>query len=176
MSRTLRRLWNDERGFVVSAELALVATVAVMAIVVGLTSVASSVNRELNDVSNAFGALDQTFFTNGLAKWPHAAVVGSGFVDRGDVCDCQVIFQTPALMKHSVIVPPAPYIAPAPVAPCPLSPCPVSPCPVSPCPPAQPGVIEPVPCPCSAAEKPPADDVPERPAEPVEPDAVPQTN
>ncbi|HUQ70340.1 MAG TPA: hypothetical protein VM165_12495, partial [Planctomycetaceae bacterium] len=62
----VRTLWNDEAGVVISAELVLVLTVTVLAMVVGLSEVAVAVNTELNDLSNAFGALDQSFFFCGF--------------------------------------------------------------------------------------------------------------
>ena len=52
----LNQLWNDEAGFVISAELVLVLTIAVLAMIVGLSEVAVAVNTELNDISNAIRA------------------------------------------------------------------------------------------------------------------------
>ena len=57
----LNTLLNDESGFIVSAELILVLTIAVLSMVVGLAEVAIAVNTELNDLSNAFGAINQSF-------------------------------------------------------------------------------------------------------------------
>jgi hypothetical protein len=90
---TLRALWNNESGMVVSAELVLVLTIAVIGMIVGLSEVAVAVNTELNDVSNAIGALDQSFFFTGLkAKDKHcdkdkSFVAGSRFDDAHDDCD-----------------------------------------------------------------------------------------
>lgn len=87
----LHALWNDEAGLVVSAELALVLTVGVLAMVVGLSEVAVAVNTELNDVSNAFGALNQSYsytgFRAGDYKKLKSAVAGSAFIDEADDCD-----------------------------------------------------------------------------------------
>lgn len=88
---------NDEAGFVISAELVLVLTIAVLAMVVGLAAVRDGVLNELNDLSHAFGAIDQTFSFTGAFKpkdcscegKPHGIVYGAGFRDRGDDCDCQ---------------------------------------------------------------------------------------
>ena len=55
------RFYRDETGFVVSAELALVSTVTVLALVVGLSEVAYAINTELFDIANAFGSLNQSF-------------------------------------------------------------------------------------------------------------------
>ena len=59
----LNALLKDESGFIVSMEMVLVATVAVIGLVVGLSEVAVAVNTELNDVSNAIGALQQSYGT-----------------------------------------------------------------------------------------------------------------
>ena len=90
----LRTLWNDEAGVIVSAELVLILTIVALAMVVGLYSVAKSVTMELNDLSSAFGAITQNYFYNGLEKWGHASVDGSGFHDHQDDCDCTIIIQT----------------------------------------------------------------------------------
>ena len=51
------RFWNDQHGFIVSAELMLVSTIAVLSMVVGLSEVAFNINNELEDVGSAFGAI-----------------------------------------------------------------------------------------------------------------------
>lgn len=84
-------LRNDESGVVISAELVLVLTVAVLAMVVGLSEVAIAVNTELNDLSNAFGALDQSYFFTGFKAidgWKtKSAFAGSSYRDKVDDCD-----------------------------------------------------------------------------------------
>lgn len=59
-------LTRDEAGFIVSAELVLVSSIAVLSLVVGLTEISTSVNNELNDVASAFGSINQSFSFNGL--------------------------------------------------------------------------------------------------------------
>jgi hypothetical protein len=89
----LRKLFNDESGVIISAELVLVLTIAVLAMVVGLSEVAVAVNTELNDISNAIGALDQSFFVTSfhadglLGGKQKSAVAGSRFQDSHDDCD-----------------------------------------------------------------------------------------
>ena len=93
VSHMLKNFLNDENGFIISAELALVLTIAVIGIVVGLSHVAMAINQELSDVASAIGSLDQSFnFTgytcckkNGVAT---AASAGSWFNDTSDDCDC----------------------------------------------------------------------------------------
>jgi hypothetical protein len=87
----LTSLWIDESGVIISAELVLVLTIAVLAMVVGLTEVAVAVNTELNDISNAFGSLNQSFaytgFTSICAGKQKSFVSGGGFTDSIDDCD-----------------------------------------------------------------------------------------
>ena len=92
----MRKLFNDEAGFIVSAELVLVLTIAVLGMVVGLASVRDAINAELVDLSNAFGAFDQSYNVVGNTKYKvagekpgHASVAGFGFNDKRDDCDCQ---------------------------------------------------------------------------------------
>jgi Flp pilus assembly pilin Flp len=89
----LRQLLNDESGVIISAELVLVLTIAVLSMIVGLSEVAVSINTELNDISNAFGAINQTYGYTGFCSHGHngklkAFFGGSTFHDNGvDDCD-----------------------------------------------------------------------------------------
>jgi Flp pilus assembly pilin Flp len=87
----MKKLWNDETGVIVSAELALVLTIAVLAMVVGLSEVAVSVNTELNDISNAFGSLNQSYaftgFESGSGHKLKSKVAGACWIDDTDDCD-----------------------------------------------------------------------------------------
>ena len=78
-------LWSDEHGFIVSAELVLVGTVAVLALVVGLSEVSNNVNQELEDVGSAFACLDQSFFSSCI-EGCKAGKKGSNFQDCADYC------------------------------------------------------------------------------------------
>jgi Flp pilus assembly pilin Flp len=89
----LKSFWQNECGAVISAELVLVLTILVIGIIVGLSEVAAAVNTELNDVSNAIGALDQSFFFSGFKGVDgrfgkiKSVVSGSRFDDAHDDCD-----------------------------------------------------------------------------------------
>jgi hypothetical protein len=88
----LRQLLNDESGVIISAELVLVLTIAVLAMVVGLAEVAVAVNTELNDVSNAIGALNQSYAFSGFNGAGGNGKVksfffGTTFIDAIDDCD-----------------------------------------------------------------------------------------
>lgn len=61
MQRIACALWQDEAGFVISAELALVSTIATLGMVTGLAEASNSVHHELQDVGSAVGILDQSF-------------------------------------------------------------------------------------------------------------------
>ena len=82
----MKTLWNDENGFVVSAELILVATIAVLGLVVGLVEVRQAISEELEDVASAFGSVNQGYNYVGL-QTSKAQSNGSGFSDQSDLCD-----------------------------------------------------------------------------------------
>lgn len=100
----VRNLWNDEVGVVVSAELVLVLTVLVLALVVGMSEVAVAINTELNDLSNAFGALNQSYSFTGFHACDHhkikSFVSGSRYTDSIDDCDlnasCDLVCGSPS--------------------------------------------------------------------------------
>ena len=84
--RLLRRLWNDEAGFVVSAELVLVATLLVIGLVVGLTSLRNQVVQELTDTGAAIGMISQGYEYSGTRKVEVGQTDGSGWDDLLDFC------------------------------------------------------------------------------------------
>ena len=105
----LNKLFRDESGVIISAELALVLTIAVLAMVVGLSEVAVAVNTELNDLSNAIGALDQTYSYTGFGSLKlngvqKNAVAGAKFADSTDDCDtnttCELVCGTATLVSE----------------------------------------------------------------------------
>ena len=89
MTHIFTKLINDEAGFIVSAELILVATIAVLGVVVGLSEIAYGVNNELEDVSPAFGSVNQSFYVNGAHFEGKACTTGSRYEDDADTCDSQ---------------------------------------------------------------------------------------
>ena len=89
----LMDFWNDEAGFLVSAELILVSTILVIGLIVGLVELQASIIHELNDVGEAIGSLNQSYSFAGTITQKGTHVIttgGSAFVDRSDVecCDC----------------------------------------------------------------------------------------
>ena len=84
--KLLKKLWNDEAGFIVSTELILLVTIAVFGLIVGMASVRDAVTSELSDVAGALQDVNQSYFYNGIAGHS-AVVVGSDFNDNRDFCD-----------------------------------------------------------------------------------------
>ena len=88
MRQLALRLYDDENGFVVSAELVLITTIGVLSLLVGLAEVANAVNQELEDVGSAFGSVNQSYRYAGMighkGYWS-----GSFFHDHVDACDSQ---------------------------------------------------------------------------------------
>ncbi len=90
----MRNLWNDEGGFIISAELVLVATIVVIGMVVGLCLVRNQVVQELADVALAIGSISQSYCFSGIACVKPGGTIAwtdsSCYIDLVDFC------QTPA--------------------------------------------------------------------------------
>ncbi len=103
----LRQLLNEEVGVILSAELVLVLTIGILAVIVGLSEIATAVNTELNDFSDAIGSVSQSFgftgffggggklkgFTGGGGT--RSGGGGTTFIDEIDDCDtnttCEIV-------------------------------------------------------------------------------------
>ena len=81
-----KSVWNDEAGFIVSIELILIATIAVIGLITGLTAVRDAVVSELSDVAGAVQDLNQCYTFMGVIGHS-AATCGSDYVDETDWCD-----------------------------------------------------------------------------------------
>jgi hypothetical protein len=98
MTHYCATLFNDEAGFLVSAELVLVATILVIGLIVGLSEIQYAVVEELNDVADAVGSLNQSYLYTGFTAFKgkggiKSRVTGSSFNDVADDCDnnqCQL--------------------------------------------------------------------------------------
>ncbi len=86
MNTLLSQLMADEAGFIVSAELVLVATILVLGMIVGLSEVANGINQELEDVGSAFGRVNQSYYFAGF-EGHKGWIDGSQFSDSVDFCD-----------------------------------------------------------------------------------------
>lgn len=99
----MQQLLKDEAGFIISAELVLVATILVIGLIVGLSEVQHAVVSELNDVADAIGELNQSYSFSGFHKTDfnnriHAVTYGSDFGDQQDDCDknqCDIACDAP---------------------------------------------------------------------------------
>ncbi|MGC3970838.1 MAG: hypothetical protein QM775_26955 [Pirellulales bacterium] len=86
MKTLVARLWMEDAGAIVSAEIMLVGSVLVLGVIVGLKSVRDSVVTELADVAQAFANVNQSYSYSGVTG--HAAHSGGGeFGDSFDFCD-----------------------------------------------------------------------------------------
>ena len=92
----VKNFLNDENGAIVSIELVLIITIAVLALIVGWSEVAVAVNTELNDISNAVGSLNQSFSAVGFSGTNAGGQLGAKtkstyaaqtFTDTQDDCD-----------------------------------------------------------------------------------------
>lgn len=91
MRKTAAEFWLDDGGFLISAELVMVATILVIGLVVGLVQLQSSVIHELTDIGCAIGAMNQSFSLPGTQTFKGGHTIftsGSFFKDNWDECDC----------------------------------------------------------------------------------------
>ena len=86
MLALLKKLRDDECGFVVTSELILIMTVVCLGMVVGLTEVSSAVTRELVDVANAYNHLNQGRRSPGPG-WSHQNASLIEVTGRGPVAE-----------------------------------------------------------------------------------------
>ena len=70
------------KGFALSSELIFLSTIVTAGLSVGMVTVRDAVVAEMTDVSNAIGALNQSYEYNGVVNnSSSAAIEGSGFQD-----------------------------------------------------------------------------------------------
>lgn len=90
----MRTFIDDQSGFVLSSEFLIIATLVVCGTVVGMASIKDSLVLELHDVSEAVGAVSQSYNVVGIQKPRdathfHGRCSGFGYNDDQDLCDCQ---------------------------------------------------------------------------------------
>lgn len=88
--QTLRRFWLDEQGVIASTDLALICTILVIGMIVGLTTLRDQVVQELGDVAVGVASLNQSYSFAGATltfEGEDFVVAGSAFVDQADACD-----------------------------------------------------------------------------------------
>ncbi len=79
-------LWRDERAFVVTAELTLLASVLVSGVLVGLASIRDLGVQELSDLAGAIESMNQSYSFSAITR-STAWTAGSVFIDQRDFCD-----------------------------------------------------------------------------------------
>ncbi len=84
--KVLMQLWRDDSGFIVSAELVLVATILVIGMIVGLATLRDQVVQELGDVGAAISQIVQSYSWSGITGHT-SSVAGSYLNDTTDFCD-----------------------------------------------------------------------------------------
>ena len=175
--RQLCALWNDERGFILSAELVLIATLCVIGLITGLTLVRDSVAGEFGDIASAMRSLDQSYSYSGFRAYKtnrcggcKAYTAGSCFNQKGEQCEADIVsFGTCRTIAPTVVAPAVTPVCP-PVAP-PVIPCPPVRVESFPCPPP---AVESVPCPPAPVYCPPAPNYCPPPVQVCPPLYVPQ--
>ena len=83
MKNIITKLAHDENGFIVSAELVLIATIAVLSLGVGLAEVSYNINEELEDIGAAFAQLNQSYEFR-MASGTKGDMADSIYVDHND--------------------------------------------------------------------------------------------
>ncbi|GIX03944.1 MAG: hypothetical protein KatS3mg113_0950 [Planctomycetaceae bacterium] len=86
MKKFAMQLWQDEAGFVVSSELILISTIAVLGLITALATVRDQVTTELADVADALSVVNQSFSWSAVTAHS-SSVAGSVFDDAADFCD-----------------------------------------------------------------------------------------
>jgi len=86
----MKKQQKKEAGFIVSAELVLIATILVIGLIVGMVIIRDAMTAEMNDVAEAIGALDQSYSYAGITALSDnptgtlAVVAGSEWNDDVD--------------------------------------------------------------------------------------------
>ena len=83
----LRKLWLDEGGALVSAELILALTILVITLVVGAEALSTAISTEIADFGSAIASVDQSYTVNGVQGHGSTNKTSSSFVDQADFCD-----------------------------------------------------------------------------------------
>jgi hypothetical protein len=86
MKSLANKLWNDQAGFVVSIELVLISTIAVIGLITGMTAVRDGVVSELSDVAGSVQDINQSYSINGVIGHS-SSTAGMDYVDALDHCD-----------------------------------------------------------------------------------------
>lgn len=89
MRVTMSNLWRDDAGFVVSTELVLVATILVLGILVGQSTLRDAVISELADTADAIQTTNQSYSFSAVTGHS-SSIAGTSFLDLIDFCENEV--------------------------------------------------------------------------------------
>ena len=82
----LRNLWMDESGGLICAELVIVMTLMMCAVIVGISALRDAIVTELADVAAAIASLNQSYSVGGISG-QHAFQPGNQYIDKMDSGD-----------------------------------------------------------------------------------------
>lgn len=100
MYNLLKRLWNDDAGYLLSAESFFIATILVLGLIVGWVALRDAVVDELIEVANAFTALNQSYSFSGLASTcGDATTAGSAAIDTNFIQQPSNVAPTPSTIS-----------------------------------------------------------------------------
>jgi Flp pilus assembly pilin Flp len=109
--KLLAKLWADETGFVISAELCLLATIVVIGLIVGLCTLRNQIVQELIDVGEAIGSLNTSYSicglqsaTHGITTVPDCWTGASYWGDYVHFCHPLPAEQGPGLWEGGIVV------------------------------------------------------------------------
>jgi hypothetical protein len=102
-----RKLWDDQSGAILSAELVVLGTIMVVGVATGLASIRDAVITELNDFATVVSTMDQSLVVHGVTS--HSGATGRTlFVDTPDAGDTG---STGASSTCLIVCGPAPSLA-----------------------------------------------------------------
>jgi Flp pilus assembly pilin Flp len=76
-----KKLWNDDAG-IVTIEYLVLGTFLALALIVGVTALAASINSELSELAQAVGTFNQNFTSRGYS---HCVATKGGSRAIGDI-------------------------------------------------------------------------------------------
>lgn len=101
----IRKLARDEAGSVISAELAVIVTVTITTLTVGLTVLANATAQEFGDIANAI-TLNQSYSYNGLNAVGQATCSGRTFNDSDPFWEVPEIDPVGTTEPPVIVIPP----------------------------------------------------------------------
>lgn len=79
----MKKQQKGQAGFIVSAELVLIATILVIGLVVGMVAIRDAMTGEMADVAEAIGNLDQSYSFDGISDPGTLATIGASMFNDG---------------------------------------------------------------------------------------------